>query len=910
MHAKPKHHPFPSSRALCSVIILFLCFVSGYVSINVIRNTSVRLEEKETKHAGTATSGRLFTGKKIRTFPRNQIQFSNYHPQMQPKQLQSWSHQRPCSKWSVTTTIFEVSEAMKIQTRLPEDWCMVIVGDKRGEQVYPINEGKKGRVIYLNVKDQEELENAGVKLIKHLPWNSFGRKNLGYLYAIASGAELIWDFDDDNALISEPPHILVPQEMKYETILVEAKPKSANLTCDSFNPMPLMGVENLPSWPRGLPLLDIKAPACQPDAYLINQVSVPTEKIAVFQSLANHDPDVDAIYRLTQPLPFDFVPVNDEVPLLVPQDAYSPFNAQATLFTYEAMFMLILPLTVHGRVSDIWRSYFGQRLLKDIGSLVVFTHAQVVQDRNDHNYLGDLDSELDLYMKSGKLVEHLKRWSSTCKSLECHFESLIISLYEHEYLDIGDVKLIQTWIESLHEVGYQFPLLQTDVTEIIGYQFPLLQTDVTEIKSEFGIAGGVLPIKRFQIVGGKLIKTLTKAPISTKRCNDKCLETRRCDAWQVISNKECQLYADDSINPLDIYQAEMNNPDFIVGFIQRRAGVLRPLEAPGVGFNRTVPDHMGGEDEVSSRILYILHFHHFVDRNVLSKLLNEILPSSWYPFMDLVVISPREVPLEPWGIHNHPISSLRNPFRPRDESKRGANSYMSLPIASAKFPGYKGYILMNDDAFIKPWVLKPDTWFGDRPWGTFNMNTVIRMGKENPGSWWWPSDSGSGSMAQSGKTRSNFDATLGALNELCTDDDIMEIKGFCDGRNSTYVPFLQGKADLFYIPGNRVGWLMTKSIILFGEHDVFLEIAIPIIMALIVGKGVGIQMPYCEFSHMKENITKEDLTHECPSFHPMKLSIEKYYGIWKKVVNSDCPWCRWPQQNETSWKVLEQNGKI
>ena len=31
-----------------------------------------------------------------------------------------------------------------------------------------------------------------------IPWNHFGRKNLGYLVAIARGAQVIWDFDDDN----------------------------------------------------------------------------------------------------------------------------------------------------------------------------------------------------------------------------------------------------------------------------------------------------------------------------------------------------------------------------------------------------------------------------------------------------------------------------------------------------------------------------------------------------------------------------------------------------------------------------------------------------------------------------------------------------------------------------------------
>ncbi len=52
-------------------------------------------------------------------------------------------------------------------------------------------------VIFLSDEDQVKIENA---FVKKLPWRSFGRKNIGYLYAVANGAEYIWDFDDDNQL--------------------------------------------------------------------------------------------------------------------------------------------------------------------------------------------------------------------------------------------------------------------------------------------------------------------------------------------------------------------------------------------------------------------------------------------------------------------------------------------------------------------------------------------------------------------------------------------------------------------------------------------------------------------------------------------------------------------------------------
>lgn len=46
----------------------------------------------------------------------------------------------------------------------------------------------------------EEQEQIDLDFVKILPWNSFGRKNIGYLYAIAKGAKVIFDFDDDNLL--------------------------------------------------------------------------------------------------------------------------------------------------------------------------------------------------------------------------------------------------------------------------------------------------------------------------------------------------------------------------------------------------------------------------------------------------------------------------------------------------------------------------------------------------------------------------------------------------------------------------------------------------------------------------------------------------------------------------------------
>ena len=52
-------------------------------------------------------------------------------------------------------------------------------------------------IVFLSETDQLDMY---LSFVEQLPWHSFGRKNVGYIYAISQGAEVIFDFDDDNML--------------------------------------------------------------------------------------------------------------------------------------------------------------------------------------------------------------------------------------------------------------------------------------------------------------------------------------------------------------------------------------------------------------------------------------------------------------------------------------------------------------------------------------------------------------------------------------------------------------------------------------------------------------------------------------------------------------------------------------
>lgn len=94
---------------------------------------------------------------------------------------------------------------------------------------------------------------------------------------------------------------------------------------------------------------------------------------------------------------------------VVPQNTFVSWNAQATLSTAkESLWALYLPTSVHGRVSDIWRSYITQRLVRELRIHTAFAVKPIVQqNRNPHSYLANFDAGNDMYKKSGALIDFL-----------------------------------------------------------------------------------------------------------------------------------------------------------------------------------------------------------------------------------------------------------------------------------------------------------------------------------------------------------------------------------------------------------------------------------------------------------------------------------------------------------------------
>lgn len=363
-----------------------------------------------------------------------QIQFGN----VSTKTLLKFKLVPFCKRWAVVTTIFKPSDAVRKVARNP-DWCLVIVGDKKSlperDYLLGLGHGFNKTVVFLTSDDQKTMFPL---LSSTIPWNHFSRKNIGYAFAIKNGAELIWDFDDDN-------------ENVLPTKIVETS-RTFRMPCDNvshhlFNPYPFFSVNETYTWPRGFPLEHIRNDLTVSTLCNVSKVV----SIGVIQSLANIQPDVDAIYRFTRDTPFNFgATPQSHLPVLVPFNTYAPFNGQATLWTKRAFIYMALPVSVTGRVSDIWRSYIAQYFFHQLSMHVMFVPPYIDQHRNVHDYLVDFNDELDLYQKSNQFLE----WLLSLETTKVYDIFKLYSLMcERQYLKYDDLPFISAWLETFDSIS-------------------------------------------------------------------------------------------------------------------------------------------------------------------------------------------------------------------------------------------------------------------------------------------------------------------------------------------------------------------------------------------------------------------------------------------------------------------------
>ena len=415
------------------------------------------------------TSIRVMTSRPIPTITSKDASRTRTEPSLQPLSIE----QAYSRRWIVITSINYPTASIAKLSKL-KGWALVLVGDLSTPKNW-----SHPNCVFLSVDDQKKLHFDTHSIV---PYRHYGRKNIGYLYAIQHGAEIIYETDDDNELIagierqvlelhdgpeSQKAYFLPASSQQVRSFVstpissIDATIKEEQMT---VNPYHYFGQPLV--WPRGYPLRLIgdEIPL-RTDQFIVRPL--------IQQGLANSDPDLDAIFRLTQSNRRKRIKITFEErpPVAISHGLLVPFNSQNTVFHYDAFWALWIPITTTFRVCDIWRGYFAQRLLWELSpqTVLTFHSPSVLQHRNPHNYLLDFVDEWQLYTDTERLIIFLRAW--TCSQGGTHLAGrrdctvffnkiffLAVDMVEAGFWKMKDAWLCRSFLVDLVRSGYRYNL--------------------------------------------------------------------------------------------------------------------------------------------------------------------------------------------------------------------------------------------------------------------------------------------------------------------------------------------------------------------------------------------------------------------------------------------------------------------
>lgn len=306
----------------------------------------------------------------------------------------------------------------------------IVIGDSKSPVDFTIPECE-----FFGLQDQRRLDFSYTALC---PERSYTRKNIGYLLAIADKAPFIVETDDDN----------FPREAFWDTrkSLVDGDLTHAQGWVNAY-----AWFTNSFIYPRGFPLREARSKA----ANTVERISAHGPVFCpIQQGLADENPDVDAVYRMLYPLPFNFQAGR---PIILSRGQWCPFNSQNTTFFPEAYPLLYLPAYCSFRMTDIWRSFVAQRISWEYGWSISFHSATVYQERNEHDLMRDFTDEVSGYLNNEKIVEALGATvlsSATGDMFEnlirCYKTLIALALVAEE-----ELQLLNVWIDDLKRINVE-----------------------------------------------------------------------------------------------------------------------------------------------------------------------------------------------------------------------------------------------------------------------------------------------------------------------------------------------------------------------------------------------------------------------------------------------------------------------
>lgn len=321
----------------------------------------------------------------------------------------------------VLTTINRETQAVKDFKKIPNTKLFII-----GDAKTPTYQG----VITLEAQRKMDFE-----IMRYLPENSYARKNIGYLMAAQHSRDVIFESDDDNI-----PLKLFSEPAAFDGDYITVVPHSGFVNAIKW-------FTNEKVWPRGYPLTRIINDANEQKVGTI----IEKNKIGVWQAMADGNPDVDAIYRLTigKNIIFKY-----NIPLALSEGCYCPFNSQSTFWRRELLPLMYLPALVTMRFTDILRGYIAQCIMHHFGYSLGFCNSAVYQQRNEHNLMMDFLLEQDCYTWAESLPTIINKSIGEATTMYEALFNVYCGLMPYKIVKPEEIIILNCWIKDCKSLEY------------------------------------------------------------------------------------------------------------------------------------------------------------------------------------------------------------------------------------------------------------------------------------------------------------------------------------------------------------------------------------------------------------------------------------------------------------------------
>ncbi|CAB4570194.1 unannotated protein [freshwater metagenome] len=314
-----------------------------------------------------------------------------------------------------------------------KDISVVVIGDGKSPAEFSLPGAD-----YFSVEDQRRLPFASAEA---LPLGTYSRKMIGYLVSLANGANTVLESDDDNEL--------------FESFFDPELPGIAQreiLGSGFVNPYLCFTNERI--WPRGFPLEQLRWTKPETREIASNEDVVDYNNVIV-QGLANGNPDVDAVFRLTNPdFDFELFAFEEAGPHLIRANsgAWTPFNSQVTIWPAHLAMLMYLPVTCSFRMTDIWRGFIAQRILREYNGGILIPGALAYQERNEHNLLTDFSQEVEGYVGYEKFITVLNSLELSGGTMASRLRLAYEALTTAQFFTENERTYLEAWIADVEKI--------------------------------------------------------------------------------------------------------------------------------------------------------------------------------------------------------------------------------------------------------------------------------------------------------------------------------------------------------------------------------------------------------------------------------------------------------------------------